>query len=250
MHCALLLLLAFGATAHAQSFDVAAVRPHDPSVNPISQQIGGRFTATLTLKYMIQEAYNLAPYQVTGGPAWVAGELWDINARADGFSGEIPVEALRPMLRELIHERFALKLRPEKKELAYFALLLAKGGPKLKRNEGEPFDFHREPGPTMSFTKVSMAAFATWIEPWIQAGRRVVDKTELSGEYDFTLQWTPDFLRASPAAAPADEATSPGGPAGPSIFIALQEQLGLRLEARKGLLESFVVEQAVRPGEN
>ncbi len=244
------LLLAFSALAAGQSFDVAVVRPHDPSAPALaSTQGAGRFSATLTLRYMIQEAYNVAPYQLSGGPPWLDGELWDVIAKADGFTGEIPIESLRPMLKQLINDRFELVLLPEKKDLPYFALVVAKTGVKVTPNTGDPFDFHREPGPAFSFTKVSMAAFATWLEPWVQAGRRIVDRTGLRGDYDFLLRWTPDFLRATPPAT-SEETPASTGPAGASIFTALQEQLGLRLESQKGALESFVVANVVRPKEN
>ncbi len=105
---------------------------------------------------MIQEAYNVAPYQISGGPAWVDKELWDITAKAEGIAGEIPLEQLRPMLKELIHERFQLMLRPEKKVLPYFALVVVKTGAKLKPNAGEPFDFRLERGPAANFTKVKL----------------------------------------------------------------------------------------------
>jgi uncharacterized protein (TIGR03435 family) len=249
-----LLILTFSSFATAQSFDVAIVRPHDPAMPvTISTQTAGRFNATLTLRYMIQEAYNIAPYQLSGGPPWLDGELWDVTAKAEGYKAEIPIEKLRPMLRALLDEHFELSLRPEKKELPYFALVVVKSGPKLKPNTGDPFDFHREPGPSVSFTKVSMPAFATWLEPWVQAGRRIVDRTGLDGEYDFRLQWTPDFLRSAPLTttfATGETLTTPPDSAGPSIFTALQEQLGLRLEAQKGVLEGFVVEHVARPKEN
>ena len=232
-----LLSLALCAVATGQSFEVAVIRPHAPDGGTILPQIGGQLNASLTLKYMIQEAYNVAPYQISGGPAWVEKELWDITAKAEGIAGEIPLEQLRPMLKELIQDRFRLTLRPEKKVLPYFALVVARTGAKLKPNTGEPFDFRLGRGPIANFTKVTMPGFASWLGPWVQADRLVVDKTGLTGEYNFRLQWTPTPMRGGPPGE-ADGATQAGSAIGPSIFTALQEQLGLRLESQRGPIDT------------
>ena len=121
----MLILPVFAVTG--QSFEVAAIRPHDGAKDvAMAPSSGGRFYAAITLKYMIQVAYDVAPYQISGGPDWLDKEVWDVTARAQGFKGEIPLEQLRPMLRELIGDRFRLQLRAAKQDLPYFALLVDK----------------------------------------------------------------------------------------------------------------------------
>jgi uncharacterized protein (TIGR03435 family) len=93
-----------------------------------------------------------------------------------------------------------------------------------------------------------MRSFASWLEPWIQANRVVFDKTGLPGEYDLQLRWTPQTIATT--AAEGDAATQPAAPGGPTIFTALREQLGLRLESRRGPIDTLVVEHAERPSEN
>jgi uncharacterized protein (TIGR03435 family) len=245
------LLTVFAATAAAlagQSFEVAAIRPHDPTKNAVGATAGGRFYASLTLKYMIQVAYDVAPCQISGGPDWLDKETWDITAKAQGFSGEIPFEQLRPMLRELIRDRFRLKLQSRKQELPYFALLVDRKGSKLKPSTSDVADFQLQRGPVLTWTRVSMRSFASWLQPWIQSDRVVLDETGLPGEYDLQLRWAGQRMTAAPltpeASAQLDEA------AGPTIFTALREQLGLRLESRRGPIETLVVENAERPSEN
>ncbi len=147
----------------AQTFEVAAIKPHDPKVacagaNTLS---GGRFIATCwPLKTFIFEAYDVLPAQISGGPAWIETEPWDITAKAEGFAGEIPKEQLDLMLRAMIKERFRLELRVEKKELPGLVLLIAKNGPNMVPNSGAAFAFDLAKGPVLTCKKVTMAQFA------------------------------------------------------------------------------------------
>ena len=93
-----------------------------------------------------------------------------------------------------------------------------------------------------------MQSFASWLQPWIQSDRVVLDETGLRGEYNLQLRWTAQPMNAAPATS--ESATQSAEPTGPAIFTALREQLGLRLESRRGPINSFVVEQAERPSEN
>ena len=111
----LVFLLGVSDAALGQSFEVAVIRLHRPGRDTAVAPAGGRFDASVTLKYMIQVAYDVAPYQVAGGPDWLDKEVWDVTAKAEGFAGEIPFEQLRPMLRELIRDRFQLRLQPGKR---------------------------------------------------------------------------------------------------------------------------------------
>ncbi len=107
----LIPLMVGAAAAYGQTFEVAAIKPHSDASSTEIAPTGGRFYASITLKYMIQVAYDVAPYQISGGPDWVDKQVWDIAAGAEGFAGEIPLEQLRPMLRNLIRDRFRLRLK-------------------------------------------------------------------------------------------------------------------------------------------
>jgi uncharacterized protein (TIGR03435 family) len=237
----LIAALAVSAIAVAgQSFEVATIRPHDADKSVVVAQTAGRFDASLTLKYMIQVAYDVAPYQVSGGPPWIDKEVWDITAKAEGFAGEIPLEQLRPMLRELIRDRFQLRVKAGKQVLPYFALVVDRKGPRLRQSTDGASEFHLERGPALSWKNVSMKSFASWLDPWIQQDRVVSDETGLPGGFDLQLRWKGQPLTPAPLSDPE----------GPTIFTALREQLGLRLESRRGPINTLVVEQAELPSGN
>ena len=190
---------------------------------------------------MIQEAYDVAPAQLFGGPPWIGQDLWDVTAKAEGIAGEIPPDKLRPMLRQLLEDRFQLQVRREKKIVNHLALVVAKGGSKLQANSGESFDIRLERGPLAIFTGTSMPLLASWLRPYLQTDRPVIDETHLKGLYDFQLRWAPAKLQAD---APADNNPDP------SLSTALREQLGLRLEPRRSPIDVYIVERAERPAEN
>ncbi len=245
-----LLIVAFASTATAQTFEVGIVKPHDPQVECSGSDLlpGGRFVETCwPLTQLIQEAYDVLPNQIAGGPAWASTDLWDINAKAEGIAGEIPLEQLRVMLGHLISDQFHLALRTETKTLPVFALVVArkgqKPGPKLMPNAGAPFQFDVKPGATLICHKVSMAQLASWLKVFLFEERPVVDKTGLAREYDFTLHWTPE---------PGIEKDSVPAPnaSGQALQAALPAQLGLQLEPQKAPVNTFVIERAERPSDH
>ena len=146
------------------------------------------------------------------------------------------------MLQKLLATRFGLQMHPDKRELSVYALTIAKGGPKLEKSKSEPEALSDSSGhgigaqQYMKFTNLSMAGFAQTME--LMVDKPVIDQTNLSGRYDFTLLWTPDTLRA----APTDTA--------PGLFTAVQEQLGLKLEATRAPADVLVIDHAERPSEN
>jgi len=149
---------------------------------------------------------------------------------------------MRPLIRSLLADRFQLVIHRETKELPVYALLVAKNGAKLQVNEGAPGPRVNGVRGQLTGKKVNMALIVAQLAP--QVGRTVVDQTGLTGEYDYTLQWTPD---SGQLPAPGVEAPPPSGP---SILTALQEQLGLRLESTKGPVEIIVIDHAERASEN
>lgn len=152
----------------------------------------------------------------------LATERFDIDAT---FPGNTTPEQLRPMLQALLAERFKLALHKETRQLPTYALTVAKGGPKIHPvDEGQP----KTSGGVghLEATRIGMRKLADLLAR--QEGVPVTDSTGLTGVFDFTLEWTPDN------ASPSDN--------GASIFTALQEQLGLKLDARKGPVEVLVID--------
>jgi len=230
----------------AQSFDISVIKAHDPKAACEGSNLlpGGRFVATCwPLKQLIEEAYDILPGQVSGGPPWMGTELWDITAKADGIEGEIPSEPFHAMLRALIVDQFRLAVRSDTKVMPVFELAVAKKGSKpgsnLVLNTGAPFQFDLKPGPQLICRKVTMARLASWLKVWLFAERPVLDKTGLAGEYDFTVQWHPE-------AAGGDSVTAPNAN-GQALMVALREQLGLELRSEKAPTSVLVIEGAERP---
>jgi uncharacterized protein (TIGR03435 family) len=178
----------------------------------------------------------LADAQIEGGPGWIDAETYDIAAKAD-TPLEMSREEVRPCLQALLAERFQLAIHREPKQAAVFSLVLAKNGPRFKEHSGPGqagISASSESGmAAISGTKITMTRLAEYLSN--QAGRPVIDNTELKGEYDFRVEWAPD--------------KKPGSTR-PSIFAALQEQLGLKLNATKGTVEMIVVDRAERPSAN
>jgi uncharacterized protein (TIGR03435 family) len=248
------------------SFEVASIKlmdtknPHPPSVNIA----GDQFSATgMTMKELIKIAYDLnygADRQVSGGPAWLGSTRFDIEAKEDpAVSAELQKLAaeqrgdrLRQMLRSLLADRFKLQLHHESTELPVYELVLAKGGSKLmpsvppvdSNNDGVP----PKPRSSIRFAgkgrlegndaDLPMLVTALCMQPEV-GGRLVVDKTGLTGKFDFTLKWTPDLGTDQPAAD-----------AGPSLFTALQDELGFRLQPTKAPVDVLVIDRVEMPSEN
>jgi len=258
-----LILAMAAASAWGQSqtapkkFDVATIKPNADADDRFAYVglPGGTLSATgVTLKMLIMEAYNVKAFQISGGPSWVGTARWDLEAKVDGVPGRLSSAQHGTMLRALLEDRFQLKVRRETKEMPVFALLIGKGGSKLAPHTGEP----PPPGQAIrlgrglvSIKKGGTALLVAQLERYLS--RTVIDKTGLNGEYDYALNWTPEPGEGGPeslglppdAAAPSPPATS-----GPSIFTALQEQLGLRLDSQKGPVEIIVIDGVERPSAN
>jgi uncharacterized protein (TIGR03435 family) len=209
-------------TPQAPAFDVASVRPNRSEVNDGSlNRSGGRFTANnYSLRDLIAFAFGIPTgrdYELSG-PSWLDTEKFDI---AGTFPPETSRDRVREMLRTLLSERFHLKTHAETRKLASYALVAAERGPKLlvkSTSSDGAFIFGDD---HVTFRGFSVAGLADRLSgPVFKLDRPVVDMTGIKGVYDFTLNW-----------APGDAASD--GRSGPSIFTALQEQLGLKLEPRK-----------------
>jgi uncharacterized protein (TIGR03435 family) len=256
-----IMILACGAWAQSPTpptrFDVATVKPNAANDNLFAYRglPGGALSATgVPLKMLIMEAYNVKAFRVAGEPDWVNTARWHIEAKVEGFQGRLSQAQHGVMLRALLEDRFQLKVRRETKDMPVYALVVVKGGSKLTPHTGEP----SAPGQAIrsgrglfSIKKGSTAVLAGQLER--QLSRVVIDKTGLKGEYDYTLEWTPEAGQGGPESLglpPQPELTAPADSKGPSIFTALQEQLGLKVESRRGPVEIIVIERVEKPSEN
>jgi bla regulator protein blaR1 len=285
---AIIFLLLIPAAAMAQAstdtFDVASIKPSDPNSHNVNfnSSPGLINISGATAKLLIQEAYDVRDTQISGGPGWVGVDRFDIMAKivreavAPGTAKPSEDQAAaaarqRERLRNLLADRFRLKTRRETRELTVYALTIAKNGPKIKKSKADDpaptIADNKEPGPGRgSVMRVGRGQIAVQAIPLSdlarvlsqQLGRTVIDKTGLEGDYDFTLEWAPDQGSGSPFGGPAEPSAketgqgSAGGSesGGPTLFAAIQEQLGLKLESQKAQVEMLVIESIEKPSEN
>jgi uncharacterized protein (TIGR03435 family) len=263
------------------SFEVASVKPNesgDPRVM-IGGGPGGRFNASnVPLRMLIRNAYQLQDSQLVGGPAWLATERFDIVAKAEGNPAPVPPGSVGPMqlmMRNLLADRFKLVVHRETREQPIYALVLArsdgKPGPQLRKSEidcaamaaargrvggpppGPPAPGERpQCGMRMGPGQLSGGGFplsqlGTTLSQLVQ--RMVVDRTGLSGNFDIDLTWTPEPGQGLPPGPPPPGASAlpPIDPNGPSLFTALQEQLGLKLDSQRGPVEVLVIDSVEMP---
>jgi len=240
------------------SFDVISVKPNKTSLG-VHGLIITEFTAdgfrgtNVPVHTLLLQAYGLHEGESFGEPAWANSEVFDIEAKVAGpdvaaFS-KLDSDQLQAMLRQILAERFGLVAHRETRELPVYAMSVAKGGPKLKEfvfDPAVPASARRGGGVQMSMGMI--AAHECTIPYFLsmlsrQLGRTVVDRTGLTGNYDFTLRWSPDNSATSASeGAQADTL--------PSIFTAVQEQLGLKLESTKAPASVLVVDHLERPSQN
>ena len=244
------------------SYDVVSIKPYrdkdSGSHIHVSEDTDSFIATGLTAKYLIELAYEVRDFQISGGPSWAESEKYAISAKMDNdtlqalkkLSREQAIGRRQLMLQSLLAERFNLKLSHSTKELPIYALLVNKNGPKLpasKEASGRQGYSSHKRGELIA-TGASMSSFADRLSR--ELGRKVEDKTGLQDRYDFTLHWTPERL-APVLASAADNNQGPAAPAldssWPSIFTALQEQLGLRLESQKGPVETLIIESIEKP---
>lgn len=221
------------------AFDVASVRPNQSgSPNSSSRVTGNRYTATnVSLVSLLRVAYGIQEFQIDGQPRWADLDRFDIAATIpdSGKSEDWPL-----MVQTLLYDRFKLRFHREQREASIYALTVAKTGHKLTpadpskcKNPTGSCGFNGSPT-QIDGTSVSMTQLAARLSRSI--GVMVVDKTGLGSLFDVILQWTVE-----------DQFTGRGASASPTIFAAIQEQLGLRLESTKGPVDVLVVDSAEKP---
>jgi bla regulator protein blaR1 len=244
----LLLLVALGALfGQTPGFEVASVKPSDPATAMSIRRSGYRMAFTSTsLEFLITWAYDVHTERLYGKPNWLDSVRYDVMANAPQDDKPAPPRQpgqpteLQKMMQSLLAERFKLVVHRETRELPMYALMVAKGGAKVRLTEAPavmgqtPFSM---PGRgRLIGTQVSAEMLAKVLSD--QLGRSVKDQTGLQGVFDFKLDWEPDPSPAHMGGVPTPVELS----AGSSLFTAIQEQLGLKMEARKGPVEVLVID--------
>jgi uncharacterized protein (TIGR03435 family) len=269
----------------AQAFEVASVKPNKSGDQRImfGVQPGGRFTATnTTVLELIRQAYNIQfAGQLEGGPDWIRSARFDVLAKAPEGTADLTREIVNPMLQSLLAERFMLTVRRDRREMATYDLVLARDDGKLgdritvstadcaPRGRGPGAGARGAapsgppPGPPapgspppcgmfmglgrVSAGNVTMADVARMLSP--RVNRIVTDKTGLTGSYQFEIEFTPEQMpNVPPGGLPPGVEPPPSD--GPSLFTALQEQLGLKLESSRAPVDVVVIERIEQPTED
>ncbi|HKV49191.1 MAG TPA: TIGR03435 family protein [Candidatus Acidoferrales bacterium] len=257
------------------SFEVASIkRTSKPiAINPNSKGEPGHYVASdSSLKMLIEFAFNVRDFQVSGGSGWIDTEKFDVDAKLDDSMIEeqrnLPFEQvlaqMRLAMRSLLADRFGLKVHRQKKNLEAFALVVSKGGPKLgtavsqttapNRNQREGtvmISMVNAGHLTLTAKEASLDRLASMLS--YQFDRPVINQSGIKGTYTFTLQWTPDAgtgLGGRPILPPPEPSQSPPDRSGASIFTAIHEQLGLKLESKRVPTDTIVVDRAHQPTPN
>jgi uncharacterized protein (TIGR03435 family) len=239
------------ATDKNPAFEVATIKPSSPDAQGRGLGLRGHnFSAhNFTLNDLIVFAYDVQVKQIVGGPDWVVKEKFDIAATPDA-EGQPSPQQFKTMVQKLLADRFNLTLHHEMRELPAFVLTAAKNGVKLKKNESG------DPGPgnlSMRLTKggmmltsknATMAEFASVLQEAV-VDRPVVNRTELTGRFDFQFTFAPDGSQFGGMRLPPQNDEE----AAPSLFTAIQE-LGLRLDAVKTPVDVLVIDRAAMPSAN
>ena len=224
------------------------------SIRPASGAPGGFWitpglfrASNVTARFLIAIAYGLQPWQITGGPDWLDGDRFDVEARLESDSADEGGEGR--MIKALLADRFRLVLHPDTGDASIYALEVGATGPNrlnLKPSEASEkrsMDFRAA---SLDGTAVPLGLFASLIAA--RLGRNVVDRTNLAGQYDIHLKWTPDAPITPPSGVA--ELPEPIDSSGPSLVTAIQEQLGLRLRSASGPSGFLVVDRMERPSAN
>ena len=252
-------------SADRPTFEVASIKPNrsGESRSGADAAPSGRVTVTnMTLYNLVRNAFELQPHELVAGermPSWIESERWDIVAQGAPLTDPASQQLLRQMLRNLVVDRFKLASRRETRDVPVYALVLSRSDGQLGAQirpstldcaaqiaaarapgtaRGSVQQCGRRVGPGyMATFGVPLREFAAGLSA--AAGRFVIDATGLTDRFDLELKWNPE-PGSTDAGAPAD---------GASLFTAVQEQLGLRLEARPAPVNVFVLETAERPTE-
>jgi len=232
-------------------FEVATIKPSDPNQRRLYSISGSEVTAVgVTVNDLIAFSYGVHARQISGAPAWIESDKFDIRGKPEGGGQPNPPQ-FKKMLQKLLADRFQLALHHDKKQLAVYALIVGKNGPKLTRSEAaSPFPnlVPRGPG-NWPVHNATMEEVAGVMQSHLD--RPVVDQTKLKERFDFQLQWTPDeTTQFTSVGSPSEPPKPEGAESLPDLFTAIQQQLGLKLESTKAQADVLVVDKVEKPSEN
>jgi uncharacterized protein (TIGR03435 family) len=235
-------------------YEVATIKPTDPNHPGGGFTLQGRHLVArnFTVEGLISLAYNLHATQVTGGPDWIKTDHFDMDVLPD-HEGLPSLEQARGIVRKLLADRFALKFHYDTKELLVYVLSVAKTGPKLTKSGSDPSSPPGLGGPPgrMMVRNGSMAEFAQVMQA-VVLDRPVLDQTGLKDRYDLALRWTPDESQYGGRIPPPNSGdnSAANADAPPPLFTAIQEQIGLKLDAMKAPAKVMVIESVQKPSAN
>lgn len=243
-------------SAKVPQFEIISVRPAKTNDTAVQFRVDGMRGTAVTAHFLLLEGFGaITQHQIVGEPSWSNNEGFDIEAKVAAVDmpalAKLTFQQRASMFQQILAERFNVRTHHEMRELPIYQLTVGKNGPKLKTSAPEPSAQATPRPPFLMFGpgKVTArdATLPLFINPLSRLLDRVtVDKTGLSGKYDFTLEWTPEGA-AAPGAA-AGSTSSDGAP--PDIFTAIQEQLGLKLVSGKGPVDIVVIDHIERPSAN
>lgn len=235
------------------SFEAATIKLNNSGTIGISNRVNGRTftTRNTTLMYLIAFAYRLNPNQVIGGPAWLDKDTYDVDAVQDG-EGFPSDKQWRAMLQKLLADRLKLTFHHDQRELSVYVLSAAKTGPRnlnqsQNTNPLPGFGFEPKPGGvTVLSHNATISEFANMILQGELLDRPVLDQTGILGKFDFQFTFLPDesMFHGHPPPTPASDNSAP------SLFTAIQEQLGLKLDNTKAPADVIILDHIEKPSAN
>ncbi len=221
---------------------------------------GGLRTSGATVKFLIGLGYDVGSFQIADGPSWIGSERFDIIGKTEAATNaakDAPdpsrlttqelkgrQQLMRPKLQSLLAERFRLKVHHDTRQQPVYALLVGKSGIRFQQTQGDFRGVHIARN-RISGERATIEMLAGALAN--QLRRPVLDRTGLAGTFDFKLEWAP---QADLSPKPNADAPAAADASGPSIFTALEEQLGLRLESTRGPVDVLVIDRVERPSEN
>jgi bla regulator protein blaR1 len=235
------------------SFEVATVKPSQPDRPGKMFGVQGSHFRTIntTLTDLITFAYGVQQKQVVGAPSWMDTDKWDIEAQPD-VAGAPNRKQVATMVQKLLTDRFQLKFHKDEKELPAYVLTVAKTGNKMTKSDADPNQlpalFFRGLG-VLTVQNATMDDFARLMQSAV-LDRPVVDQTSLEGKWNFLLKWTPDESQFGGMGIKVPAPTDAAADAPPPLFTAIQEQIGLKLDAGKANVKVLVIDKAEKPSAN
>ncbi len=238
------------------TLEVATIKPSPPGrPGKLFSFQGSSFkTFNTNMNDLIALAYGLHAKQIINAPAWFGTDLFDIDGKPD-VPGRPNLKQMGILIQKLLADRCGLKFHHEQRELSVYAIRRASGGPKMTVSTAGPNDgsgFGLRGFGDLVVRNMTMATFASWMQSGVM-DKPVVDETELTDRYDFNLKWTPDDSQFGQFRGTNGPITPPAGDnpnAPPGLYTAVQEQLGLRIEATRAPDDVIVIDHVEHPSPN